>query len=114
MEARHIVAKQFDEIEVLHRLSLTRRRPPWYCGPTSGDIHWPALQDYLLEAKSWAVEDVRAIDDASTEVVSLLSDPNQPQFSCRGLVVGHVQSGKTANMTAVIAKALDAGLRTLL
>ena len=30
-------------------------------------------------------------------------------FSVRGLVVGHVQSGKTANMTAVIAKAADAG-----
>ncbi|MDE2663477.1 MAG: Z1 domain-containing protein [Gemmatimonadota bacterium] len=112
-EAHHVVASQFADIEVLHRHSVIRQRPPWYFGPTHGDLHWPAFEDYLIEAKRWAADDVKAIDDASKEVVSLLSDPNQDQFSCRGLVVGHVQSGKTANMTAVIAKALDAGYDTV-
>src|SRR5690606_23664202 len=52
--------------------------------------------------------------EASNEIVSLLEDPSKEQFSCRGMVVGHVQSGKTANMTAVIAKALDAGYDTVI
>ena len=65
--------------------------------------------------KQWAESDVASIDDASNEVVSLLENPSQnDHFSGRGLVVGHVQSGKTANMTAVIAKALDAGYDTVI
>ena len=55
-----------------------------------------------------------SIDQASNEIVSLLENPAGEHFSCRGLVVGHVQSGKTANMTAVMAKALDAGYDTVI
>ncbi|MCZ8099851.1 MAG: endonuclease, partial [Burkholderiales bacterium] len=80
-------------------------------------MHWPALKGFLLNEKNWHEDDVRGIDEASNEVVSLLENPRDParsQFSCRGLVVGHVQSGKTANMTAVIAKALDAGYDTVI
>ena len=47
-------------------------------------------------------------------MVSLLGNPGQKQFSSRGLVVGYVQSGKTANMTGVISKALDAGYNTII
>ena len=113
-EARALAAKQFEQIEVLHRHSLIERRPQWYFGPTVGDRHWPALRAYLTDVKRWPENDVAAIDDASNEVVSLLENPAKPQFSCRGLVVGHVQSGKTANMTAVMAKALDAGYNTVI
>src|SRR5690606_32211029 len=77
------------------------------------DLHWPALRQFLI-GKGWDEDDVRGIDDASNEVVSLLDNPRQAHFGCRGLVVGHVQSGKTANMTAVIAKALDAGYNTII
>ena len=54
------------------------------------------------------------IDEASSEILSILADPTGEHFSCRGLVVGHVQSGKTANMTAVMAKAIDAGYDTVI
>ena len=72
------------------------------------------VREYLSKAKGWDEEEIDALDDASTEVVSLLESPAQDQFSCRGLVVGHVQSGKTANMTAVISKALDVGYNTII
>ncbi len=113
-EAREIVQKQFDSIEILHSHSVLRKRQQWYFGPRPADRHWPAVRDYLLNSKGWAEEDVQAIDHASNEVVSLLESPQQVMFSCRGLVVGHIQSGKTANMTAVIAKALDAGYNTVI
>lgn len=113
--ARELAARQFEKIEVLHRHSVIRKRMKWYFGPNPGDFHWPALKAYLTGVKEWAEVDVASIDDASNEVVSLLENPSQEsQFSGRGLVVGHVQSGKTANMTAVIAKALDAGYNTVL
>lgn len=113
--ARELAAQQFEKIDVLHRHSVIRKRPQWYFGPKPGDYHWPALKTYLTNVKQWAESDVASIDDASNEVVSLLENPSQSgHFSGRGLVVGHVQSGKTANMTAVIAKALDAGYDTVI
>ena len=113
--ARELAAQQFEKIEVLHWHSVIRKRPQWYFGPKPGDFHWPALKTYLTGVKQWADNDVASIDDASNEVVSLLENPSQAtQFSGRGLVVGHVQSGKTANMTAVIAKAVDAGYNTVI
>lgn len=115
-EAISAVRRDFDELEILHIHSVIRKRPEWYFGPRPTDLHWPALQGFLLNEKRWHEDDVRSIDSASNEVVSLLENPRDParqQFSCRGLVVGHVQAGKTANMTAVIAKALDAGYDTV-
>ena len=114
VEAREQVQRQFENIEILHKHSVLRRRAQWYFGPKPTDLHWPAVKDYLLNEKGWPEEDVRGIDDASNEVVSLCENPKTDAFATRGLVVGHVQSGKTANMTAVIAKALDAGYDTVI
>lgn len=112
-EARREVAKLFEDVEILHRHSVIKRKPRWYFGSRPTDTHWPALKAYML-SKGWEGSDIDAIDEASNEVVSLLENPKQESFSGRGLVVGHVQSGKTANMTAVIAKALDAGYDTVI
>lgn len=108
-EALGIVQSTLQKVEILRRNSLTKTRDDWYAGPMTTDQHWPALQGYLQNAKNWDHESIGAIDDSSSEVVSLLANPKLEQFRCRGLVVGYVQSGKTANMTAVIAKAVDAG-----
>lgn len=113
-EAREIVAKQFENIEILRRHSVITKKPKWYFGPKPTDLHWPAVRAYMINAKGWHEDDVKATDESSSEVVSLLESPIQSGFSCRGLVVGYVQSGKTANMTAVIAKALDAGYNTII
>ena len=113
-EARKRVERQFEDIEILHNHSVIRSRPRWYFGPKPSDLHWPAVREFLLTAKGWPERDVNSIHEASNEVVSLMENPAQARFSCRGLVVGHVQSGKTANMTAVAAKALDAGYDTVI
>lgn len=113
-EAKALVALQFKQTEILHRYSVIRKRPEWYFGSKPSDLHWPAVQRYLVNGKGWDEDDVKVINEASNEVVSLLENPKQLQFSCRGLVLGYVQSGKTANMTATIAKALDAGYNTVI
>ncbi|MDO9486379.1 MAG: Z1 domain-containing protein [Actinomycetota bacterium] len=82
----------------------------WYSGPSSTDVFWPDLENSLLSDLSWAAA-VPSLDEASTDIVSLLADPHSPKIQTRGLVVGFVQSGKTANFTASIAKAADAGYR---
>lgn len=82
----------------------------WYPGPGKDDRYWPAVRRRI--ANKWnnpaALEQ---LDKASTRVVADLGDPHLPRFSTRGLVVGDVQSGKTSNFTATIAKAADAGYR---
>lgn len=107
--AAEIVRLLIENVEVLRPSSIIKPREKWYFGPRASDRHWPALEQYLLSEKEFGKEAVDSIDDASSEVVSLLENPARTQFRCRGLVVGYVQSGKTANMTAVIAKAVDAG-----
>ena len=89
-------------------------RPRWYTGPSDNDIYWPSLRTFLLEAKGWYPDIVKSVDVASTRVVFNLAPPGQVEFSTKGLVIGHVQSGKTANFTAVISKAADAGYRFFL
>ena len=114
LEARAVVERELEGIEILHRHTVLAPKPEWYRGPRPNDLHWPAVREYLLKEKDWPEADIKGIDEASNEVVSMLGDPAEGQFSCRGLVVGHVQSGKTANMTAVAAKALDAGYDTVI
>jgi hypothetical protein len=83
----------------------------WYAGPRTEDRNWPALVT-ILEYEGWRSEDIADLDAASTKVLAQLPNPHgEGDFHCRGLVLGYVQSGKTTNFTAVIAKAADAGYR---
>lgn len=82
----------------------------WYTGRNPNDVFWPKLEATLLADPGWA-RAVPSLDAASQDVVGLLQDPHARLINSRGLVIGHVQSGKTANFTATIAKAADAGYR---
>ena len=92
-----------------HSLTAEARMSGWYTGPEDGDEIWPRLRA-KLEAGSLR-DVVEEVDKASTKVVAHLADPHIRNLKKRGLVVGYVQSGKTANYTAVMAKAADAGYR---
>lgn len=55
------------------------------------------------------------VDKVTHDVLSRLEDPSRPgMWDRRGLVVGHVQSGKTANYTGLVAKAADAGYKVII
>lgn len=83
----------------------------WYAGPHADDRLWPAIQVDLLK-QGWPQDPaIDSLDDSSTRIVSLLQHPRKSEFSTRGLVVGYVQSGKTTNFTAVMAKAADRGYK---
>lgn len=82
----------------------------WYAGPRAWHADWPGLARSLREG-GLSDEDLNEIDRSSSKIVSRLGDPGAAEFGTRGLVLGHVQSGKTTNYTAVTAKASDAGYR---
>lgn len=73
--------------------------------------YWPLLEDRLR--RRYPPATVEKFDRESERVLSRLHDPRDRSstWQTRGLVVGHVQSGKTANYTALICKAADAGYR---
>jgi hypothetical protein len=85
----------------------------WYPGADNipDAKFWPALRIFLQNNKKWPNSAVESIHNASDKIVSLLESPWASRIKTRGLVVGYVQSGKTANFTAVIAKAADVGYR---
>lgn len=104
---------RLEAVERLTRENAIRtRRAPWYTGPNADAKNWSAYREYLVD-KGWG-EAIDSIDTSSTQVVSMLYNPGTPRFESRGLVLGYVQSGKTANMTAVIAKAADAGYKLVI
>lgn len=112
--AANQIRKSIADIERLrHPTTLkAKERAAWYAGSRDTDDFWPVLKRYLERKRGPDV--VNAIDRGSTKVVSCLDFPGSAAFSSRGLVVGYVQSGKTANFTAVISKAADAGYRLFL
>lgn len=55
------------------------------------------------------------LDQSTDAVLSLLEDPRRENpWDRRGLVVGHVQSGKTSHYTGLICKAADAGFKIII
>jgi hypothetical protein len=90
---------------------------PWYTGARRQEraFYWPRYAGYLEANRAWEPENVAALDEATGQIVERLADPTSDRIrSIKGLVVGHVQSGKTANLTGVIAKAADAGYRLII
>lgn len=75
--------------------------------------YWQRYRDFLESKMS--VKAVDALDDATNKILELLEDPLREEgWDRRGLVVGHVQSGKTGNYTGLICKAADAGYKIII
>lgn len=75
--------------------------------------YWRRYRDYLLGG-GMSEPVVNVVDGITDTIVDLAGDPSiEGAWSRRGLVVGHVQSGKTANYLGVINKAADAGYRVI-
>ena len=75
-------------------------------------FYFPRYRQWLEQARGFAPAVLGVLDKDSDKIVGLFEEPDRPgAWSRRGLVVGHVQSGKTANYTGVICKAADYGYR---
>ncbi|MGI8729273.1 MAG: Z1 domain-containing protein [Solirubrobacteraceae bacterium] len=89
----------------------------WYTAErrAGSTFYWDHYRGYRGTTRGWPPANVAALDEATTEIVERLADPSRTGArQTKGLVVGHVQSGKTANLTGVIAKAADAGYRLII
>jgi hypothetical protein len=87
---------------------------PWLTMERKKDWrYWQRYREWIETSLSWKTAD--ALDKSTDAVLELLEDPTRSgQWDRRGLVVGHVQSGKTAHYTGVICKAADAGYKIII
>ncbi len=78
-----------------------------------GDFYWGRYRQLLFK-KGLPKSVIDATDTVTDKVLDRLGNPRDmsPWSRC-GMVVGHVQSGKTANYTGLICKAADAGYRLI-
>lgn len=120
--AKEAVAELVRDHHAAVRQEEERRRkkvlvPPgssegWYAGPQPDGRYWAPLETAMRSGKMADAAD--SIDEESTNVVASLASPFSPGSRAKGLVVGYVQSGKTANYSAVMAKAADEGYRLII
>lgn len=74
--------------------------------------YWDRYCSYLLTIRGMALQHVRSLDRITSAIVDRMENPEKAgPWSRRGMVVGQVQSGKTANYIGVAAKAADCGYR---
>jgi hypothetical protein len=82
------------------------------------DITWTysdAYEEHLLDS-GWSEQLVHSLGNVTTKILGHLQDPLSEgnSWNRRGLVIGHVQSGKTANYTGLLARAADAGYKFII
>jgi hypothetical protein len=89
---------------------------PWF-HQKRADISWRywARYEQFLREMGWATNTVDKLEEMTNDTLGHLEDPERfGTWDRRGLVVGHVQSGKTANYIGLICKAIDAGYKLII
>jgi len=95
------------------------RRMPWLkdfkANKNSQWEFWVRYSDYLSRQKKFAPSVISQLDELTDKILDKLFNPqrNDIEIDKKGLVVGQVQSGKTANYTGLICKAADAGFNLI-
>lgn len=110
--------------ELIRRFSIWRSEDTWLEN-NEGHVpwltperkkNWRYWQRYreMQEARlPW--EAVDGLEKSTDRILGMLEDPlRKGPWDRRGLVVGHVQSGKTGSYTGLICKAADAGYKIVI
>lgn len=76
---------------------------------------WQRYQTYIKETNGFSQNVVDKLDDLTDKILDRLFNPRRENIEIckKGLVVGQVQSGKTANYIGLICKAADAGFNVI-
>lgn len=102
-----------ERIKIGHLIRKDGGLASWYSSPKQTIGEWPSYRKHL-EGTGLPAEAIEAIDDSTNRILAHCANPKAMGDRRKGLVVGYVQSGKTANYTGLIAKAVDAGYRIVI
>lgn len=109
------LAAQRDIVDTIRFGNLVKKDggySSWYSGARIAKGEWPAYKTILESRLNQTGID--GIDLSTSRILSRCANPKEPGDRRKGLVIGHVQSGKTANYAGLIAKAVDAGYRIVI
>jgi hypothetical protein len=94
-------------------ISITSEEFKHWLAAAHSSVTWRRWRDYktfLSTVSKLPPKVIEALDDATDKMLDYAGDPRIPEpWSRRGLVIGDVQSGKTANYLGLLNKATDAG-----
>lgn len=96
------------KVDTFQILEGKERRDPWLkafkAAQSSKWNFWTRYSKYLAEKKSFAPSVISHLDELTDKVLDKLFNPQRDDIiiSKKGLVVGQVQSGKTANYTGFV------------
>ena len=114
------LAREFENIHgVTMNLGVVLRHEtgfePWLPAARAGiDGYFWNRYRKLLGQKGFSGQVLASMDEVTDRTLGLLENPDREgRWDRRGMVVGHVQSGKTANYTGLICKAADAGYKVI-
>lgn len=87
---------------------------PWLTPERKADWrYWRRYREWQEQKLSWEIAE--KLDRSTDSILSKLEDPRRDgHWDRRGMVVGHVQSGKTGSYTGLICKAADAGYKIII
>lgn len=117
-EAEHLARRLETRHDITMNLGavLTERDyKPWLESALADiDFYYWDRYRQLLESKQIPSQVIGTLHEDTNRTLRLLEDPSKEgPWGRRGMVVGHVQSGKTANYIGLICKAADAGYRLI-
>ena len=120
LDAIEVIARHFEQLfEVQQTFGssiISQAHQPWLSGQKSeiDFFYWRRFAKYLLQDEKLPPNVIRTIDEDTDEILDYVGDPKISEFQRRGMVVGHVQSGKTSSYSSLICKAADAGYKVII
>jgi hypothetical protein len=105
------------EVRPTSFLDRNKYAEDWYTSDFINNLdnfYWERYKSKLIDVDQIPIKVVKKVDDDSRNIVKRLGNPKLNSFSVRGMVIGHVQSGKTMSYAAVINKAIDAGYKLII
>lgn len=115
-----LLANYTTKVEAYQILEGKDRRKPWLKQFRADKISkwdfWNRYSQYLEKDKAFSQSAIDQIDKLTDDVLDHLFNPriDNVKIDKKGLVVGQVQSGKTANYSGLICKAADAGFNFII
>ena len=107
-------------VEPMQILEGRERRKPWLMAFKASECckwsFWNRYKYYLEHQKGFEPATIQGVDDMTDRILDRFFNPQKTDviISKKGLVVGQVQSGKTANYTGLVCKAADSGFNLII
>ena len=114
---RTLTANHDVRMEVGQALVSEENFEPWYDQALAeiDPYYWSRYRNFLAEEKGFPRSVTASISRDTEKILSYCENPKKEgRWDRRGMVVGHVQSGKTANYSGLVCKAADAGYKLII